>query len=157
MENQFLDIIRGLLNEAYEGVETGKPVWFSDPGTGLFTTLERVSAQQASRALYKGGSTIAAHSEHLRWSLALTNAFARGEPPAQIHWSESWSVKKVDDAAWKDLKNRLTLEFHTVRSTLPPQPDLTNPMFVSSAVGMVAHAAYHLAAIRQMWAVLEHS
>jgi hypothetical protein len=161
MENNqsetFLNIVKGLLSEAYEGVDPGKPVWFSDSGehSGMFRTLERVSAETASKPLLEGGTTIAAHAEHLRWSLALTNAFARGEAPAKMDWAESWTVKNVDSSAWEDLKTRLQAEYQTVVTHMPPQPDLSNPMFVTSAVAMVAHAAYHLSAMRQMLTVLE--
>jgi len=163
MENHpseaFVNSVKGLLSEAYEGVNPGKPVWFSDAGehSGLFRTLERLSPETASKPLLEGGSTIAAHAEHLRWSLALTNAFARGQAPARIDWAESWTVKTVDSRAWEDLRTRLKAEYQTVVTHLPPQPDLSNPMFVSSAVAMVAHAAYHLSAIRQMLTVLEQA
>ena len=163
MENSqsetFVNIVKGLLSEAYEGVNPGKPVWFSGAGTesGVFRTLERLSPEMASKPLLEGGSTIAAHAEHLRWSLALTNAFARGQAPARIHWAESWTVKTVDSSAWEDLKTRLQAKYQTLVAHLPPQPDLSNPMFVSSAVAMVAHAAYHLSAIHQMLTVLERS
>ena len=155
----FATIVKGLLGEAYEGVDPGKPVWFSDSGehSGLFRTLERLSPELASKPLLEGGTTIAAHTEHLRWSLALTNAFARGEPPAKIDWAESWTVRTVDSSTWKDLRNRLAAEYQTVVTHMPPQPDLSNPMFVTSAVAMVAHSAYHLSAIRQMLTVLEGS
>ena len=163
MENSqsetFVNIVKGLLSEAYEGVNPGKPVWFSDAGegSGLFRTLERLSPETASKPLLEGSSTIAAHAEHLRWSLALTNAYARGQAPAKIAWAESWTVKTVDPSAWEDLKSRLHAEYQTVVTHLPPQPDLSNPIFVTSAVAMVAHAAYHLSAIRQMLTVLEPS
>jgi hypothetical protein len=155
-ENPFVISIQHLLAEAYEG--TPSQSWFSDHGPtgGLFATLENIDAETASKHAIVGGSSIAAQVNHLRWSLAMSNAMMRGEKSSR-NWAESWQVQTVDDAAWKELKTSLHLEYETLRDHLPHGFDPNNPMMVTAGVALVAHAAYHLSAIRQMALMLREN
>ena len=147
--NPFVESISALLAEAYEGANG--PAWFSDrgEGSGLFATTENLGAEDASRKPNAGGSSIAAQVNHLRWSLAMSNAMMRGEQPSR-DWAESWQVQTIDDVDWKELKTALRLEYETLRRQLPTDFDPTNPMMVTAGVALVAHAAYHLSSIRQL-------
>jgi hypothetical protein len=147
--NTFVDAISKLLAEAYEGT-TGQS-WFSDhgPESGLFASLERISAENASKTPSSGGSSVAAHVNHLRWSLAMSNALMRGQKTSS-NWAESWQVQTVNAATWTELKTNLRLEYKTLRDQLPNGFDPNNPMMVTAGVSLVAHAAYHLSAIRQL-------
>jgi hypothetical protein len=147
--NTFVDGISKLLAEAYEG--TVSQSWFSDhgPESGLFATLERISAENASKNTVMGGSSIAAHVNHLRWSLAMSNALMRGQETSR-NWAESWRVQTVDAATWTELKTSLRLDYETLRDQLPNGFDPNNSRLVTAGVSLVAHAAYHLSAIRQM-------
>ena len=140
MSQVFTEVIRALLTEAFEG---SSQVWFSDRDTGLFSSLQPQSAERAS------SSGIAAHAEHLRWSLASVNAMMRGERPS-MDWKQSWTVNTVTDLEWQQLLEDLKLEYQNLQNNMPPNPDLSDRMFVTSGVALVAHAAYHLGAIRQM-------
>ena len=146
--SSFKNTLLNLFAEAYSGPQHSY-TWFIDnqPGSGLLGTLERISAEKASAP--HQGSTIAAHSEHLRWSLALTNAFARGEQP-KINWSESWSLKTADTKAWDKLRTDLKNEFETLYTNLQRQNDFSDEKMLTSIVALIPHAAYHLGAIRQM-------
>ena len=93
MSQVFTEVIRDLLTEAFEG---SSQVWFSDRDTGLFSSLHPQSAELAS------SSGIAAHAEHLRWSLASVNAMMRGERPS-MDWKQSWTVNTVTDLEWQKL------------------------------------------------------
>lgn len=141
----FVEMICNLLNEAYEG---SSPTWFSDRDTGLLPTLKSVSAQTAS-SIINDGTSIAAHTEHLRWALEKINAKMRGAPP-NMNWSESWTVQSVSKSEWATLLEQLQLEYETLISNMPANPDLNDNMCVTSGIALVAHAAYHLGAIRQM-------
>ncbi len=145
--NNFLESIKILLAEAYTG--TTQQSWFSDhgAGSGLFATLEKVSAEDASGKT--GHSSIAAHTNHLRWSLAMSNALMRGQQPSR-NWAESWEIKSVTTEEWAALKNNLHLEYETLITELPNGFDPNNPMMTTVGISLVAHAAYHLGAIRQM-------
>ena len=147
--NPFVSSVQQLLGEAYEGAPSQS--WFSDHGanSGLFATLTSISATDASRTLVSGGSSIAGHIHHLRWSLAMSNALMRGEQPSR-DWAESWTVSSVDDAAWLELQQALRLEYETLQTQLEQGFDPSNPMMTTAGIAFVAHAAYHLGAIRQM-------
>jgi hypothetical protein len=145
----FRDTLLELLSEAYTGPNHAH-TWFigNEPGSGLFGTLEGLSAEDASR-VQSHGSTVAAHTEHLRWSLAHANAFARGETPAE-GWDESWSLRVVDAAAWDELRAALRREFDTLLEAIKQQQDFSDPQMPTGIMALVPHAAYHLGAIRQM-------
>lgn len=151
------DVLRNILlelfKEAYTG-PTGPNTWFTDnrPESGLFGTLEQVSAEDASRES-PSGSSIAAHAEHLRWSLALTNAYVRGENPTPS-WAESWTVKTVDAEAWEKLQTDLRREYEEVAAALGRQEDLSDPQMLTGVMALTPHAAYHLGAVRQLVNIL---
>jgi hypothetical protein len=136
----FTEVIHALLTEAFDG---SSQVWFSDRNTGLFSSLQDLSAEQVSK------TGIAAHTNHLRWSVSNVNAMMRGERPA-MDWAQSWTLKTVSEPEWKNLLEQLRLEYQVLQTNMPPNPDLNDRMFVTSGVALVAHAAYHLGAIRQM-------
>jgi hypothetical protein len=56
-----------LLKETFEGAASTGPSAFLNKGTGLFQTLEEVSVEAASTQTKPGGSTVAAHTEHVRF------------------------------------------------------------------------------------------
>jgi hypothetical protein len=105
--------------------------------------VQNLNAEQVSKI------GIAAHTEHLRWSLSKVNAMMRGERP-EMDWAQSWTLKTVSEPEWQTLLEQLKLEYQFLQTNMPPNPDLNDRMFVTSGVALVAHAAYHLGAIRQM-------
>lgn len=147
----FANALKTLLNEAYEGPASEAPPWFSDhkPDAGIFAALDRLSAPLASTPVVPGGLTVAAHAEHLRWSLALANAFFRGGNP-QPNWAESWSVREVSPGAWDELRAALRAEFESARAFITPAGPWDHPLFLTGTMALLPHAAYHLGMIRQM-------
>ena len=79
----------------------------------------------------------------------MSNALIRGEQPSR-DWAESWTVSSVDDAAWLELQSALRLEYETLQTQLELGFNPSNPMMTTAGIALVAHAAYHLVAIRQM-------
>jgi hypothetical protein len=142
------NVLLELFSEAYTG-PNGPHTWFIDnrPGSGILGTLEGLSAEDASRPS-PTGSTIAAHAEHLRWSLALTNAYVRGENPTPS-WAESWSVTTVTAKGWDDLRADLRREYEAVFAALSRQTDVSDPQTLTGILALTPHAAYHLGALRQ--------
>jgi hypothetical protein len=72
-----------LLTEAYDGPPDPSSTWFIDnaPHSGVLGLLEDVSAVEASKSVDgsgETGTTIAAHTEHLRWSLEMMIAAIGG-------------------------------------------------------------------------------
>ena len=156
-----INCISALLTEAYAGPPDPSSTWFVDnePDSGILGIIDGVSAAEASRPVDgKGnpGSTIAANVEHLRWSLALSNAELRGEP-FQGKWKESWRLLNADLAEWDQLRAELRAEFETLRNAILSQTEFSDE-HLTGVLALLPHAAYHLGTIRQMIErVREHS
>ncbi len=142
-------ILAELFSEAYTGPNHAY-TWFigNEPDSGILGTLDSVSAEAASRR-QPSGSTVAAHTEHLRWSLAVANAYTRGETP-QLNWAESWTVHTVDAATWDKLRADLRGEYEALHYALQNQQELVGEQMLTVMLAFTPHAAYHLGAIRQM-------
>lgn len=140
--------LRGVLKEAFEGGQ-GSWTYFIDnrPGTGMLGTLDAVSAAQASQPSGAGDSTIAAHLHHVCFALNEASSFIRGDHSPR-DWSASWKVKTVDEAAWADLKARARREYEELMLAVASDA-LTSEMAFGGTIGVIAHMAYHLGAIRQ--------
>jgi hypothetical protein len=142
-----------LLTEAYAGPPNPRETWFidNDPDAGILGVLNHVSAEEASTPVDgKGdaGSTIAANVEHLRWSLANTNATIRGEP-WNPNWGESWKTMRANPEEWDRLRGNLRQEFESLRDGILRQTELPGE-YLNGVIALIPHAAYHLGVIRQM-------
>lgn len=143
------------LREAFQG-PPGPWTYFSDagPGTGLLGTIGGLSAADASREGGPGRTTIAGHVRHVCASLALTTRELRGEEVSRDR-SRSWTVLEVDDGTWAALRAELHREYETVVVAVGARADWDEDA-LGAAIGAVAHAAYHLGAIRQRLQPAEH-
>ena len=143
-----VSLLTRMLREAFAG-PPGPWTYFTDtsPGTGVFGTIGGVSAAAASQAGGPGHTTIAGHIHHLSSSLALSTLGLRGQPTSRDR-SRSWTVSRVDDAAWTDLQARLRREYETLMVTVETHA-VWDEDALGVAIGAIAHAAYHLGAIRQ--------
>lgn len=140
--------IRGVLKEAFEGGQNSWTYFIDNrPGTGMLATLDALSAVQASQPSGAGGGTIAAHVHHVCFSLAEAASFIRGDHSPR-DWSQSWAVKTVDDAAWSELRARARRAYEDLMRAIESHA-LTDEMAFGGTMGVVAHMAYHLGAIRQ--------
>jgi hypothetical protein len=139
-----------ILTEAYEGPPNPRETWFVNNAAdaGLFPTLDALSADEASRSPAPGRSTVAAHAGHLRFSLEVSRRWVTGDR-GPFDWHQSWAVSAVDDAAWAELRAGLREECRAFRRALDESGELDENTF-TGIIGGVAHAAYHLGAIKQM-------
>jgi len=146
--SEVIAIARELVAEAYEGPQPHGS-WFTSSGAdaGLFGTLAGLTADVVSRPGRPGGPSIAAHVEHLRWSLANVTATIGGAA-WNPDWSASWSVATVDEAAWRTLRADVGRAFDELRVALEREPELSDPMMLRGVLALAPHAAYHLGAIR---------
>lgn len=130
--------------------------WFLNPSqSGFVGELGEVTAKQASREPAPGRKTIASHASHINYHLTLLNRFAQGEPNpfATADWNESWVVTSVSESAWDDLRGDLRRNAEAwIDFVRQPRP--WNKIQLAGAFASVAHAAYHLGAVRQMIAWL---
>ena len=141
-----LQQLQAVLREAFEGPQQSWS-YFTDSGaeSGLFGTLERVSAAQASRVW--AGSTIAAHAHHVSFALVAAAEWIRGDHSPK-NWPEGWSVSTVDDAAWQREQQQLRSRYEDLRRAIQSHAT-SGEESMGGSIGAVAHAAYHLGAIRQ--------
>src|SRR5437867_7377532 len=104
-------LLRRMLREAFEG-PPGPWTYFTDtsPATGVFGTIDGLSAADASHEGGPGRTTIAGHVHHLTASVALSTKGLRGESTSRDR-SRSWTVSVVDEAEWAGLGTRLRDEY----------------------------------------------
>ena len=146
MRGQLLAVLR----EAFEG---SSQAWsyFTDnnPEAGIFGTIGSKTAREASAVT--GGTTIAAHVHHAAFALEASTAWIKGDRSSR-DWKESWETSTVDESSWTELRDRLRRAYEDLRSAIE-QHGMASVEAVGGAIGAVAHAAYHLGAIRQKVAV----
>lgn len=153
LQERLVRCVTVLLDETFAG-PPGRSSWYTEshPGAGLFGTLDAVPAGVASTPPGPGRATIAAHVEHLRFSLDLANRALRGEDPyPTADWKASWAVQQVDDAAWQRLRASLRDEYLALREALQsPGAWAEDDEALTGVLAAICHGAYHLGAIRQM-------
>ena len=140
--------LANLLREAFAG-PPGPWTYFTDnrPGVGILSTVEALTAAEASLALEPGGATIAGHVHHVRASLAGSTELIikkRASPDR----TGTWTVNQVTDAEWKEQQAKLRAQYEISLQTIQSRMDWDEDG-LGAAAGAVAHAAYHLGAIRQ--------
>lgn len=129
---------------------------FLDKGTSLFETLENVSAEEAPRAIHENAATIAAHVEHTGFYLDVLTKLMQTETREKVDWREIWErVKTVSPAEWNLQKQRLRESYRKTIETIETRENWENDFGIGSALGVLAHTAYHLGAIRQIATAIE--
>ncbi len=125
---------------------------YLDQKAGLFDTLNAISAEQASRPVAEGGTSIAAQVEHTRFYLDAITQFMNGRTE-KVDWQESWQLEQVTPEAWEGLKQDLKAVYESVTAKLKSIESWGDDE-VGDSMALVVHTAYHLGAIRQMMRVL---
>jgi len=143
-----VSLLTRMLREAFDG-PPGPWTYFTDtsPGTGAFGTIGGLSALQASERGGPGRTTIAGHVNHLSSSLALSILGLRGQSTSRDR-GRSWTVTTVDDHSWAGLQARLRGEYESLLVAVETHT-VWDEDALGVAIGAIAHAAYHLGAIRQ--------
>lgn len=149
----FIKALFALLKETFEGADTDFGTMYLDQNTALFATLEQITAEQASAPLFEGGTTVAAHCEHLRFYIEFLNNYLN-ENFEIVDWKESWKTKSVNEAEWTILQGQLQKTYQTVIDTFKDVEEWTD-FKISGALGILTHTAYHLSAIRQTLKIIE--
>lgn len=142
----FTQALSLLFRETFEGMPApGQPV-FLDRDAGIFATLGAIDAAQASTEM--NSTTIAAHSEHTRFYLELLDNYLNVDLRI-IDFKQSWRVKTVSEDEWDELRENMSRIYRKAGETFDKKDDWALDT-ITVAVGIVAHTAYHLGAIRQM-------
>ncbi len=143
---QFVEAAAYLLRETFEGSPEGQPSAYLDRGTGFFSTLDATSADAASKEFR--GTTIAAQTEHAKFYLDRLCEYINGRTEP-VNWEDSWLIETVNDAEWDALRASVRKAYENSLKCLAENRPWTG-MQVGMAMGMIAHSAYHLGAIRQI-------
>lgn len=144
-KNDFLKPLMYLLHETFEGSpEEGSA--YLDRGIGIFNTLEKLSAAQVSQEV--NGITIAAHTEHFKFYLDRLCEFINGRAE-KVNWEQSWLIDDVDETEWDALRTGVKNSYKGVLQCLANIPEWNGDK-TGMAIGILAHTAYHLGAIRQI-------
>ena len=139
-----------LLRELTDGTPTTGGYMLNRGDKGLFASLERISAEEAS-TIVRGGSSIAAHIDHVMYYLALMNRWAAGEknPWKGADWKASWTRTSVTQESWASLRHAFETETQRWLQTVS-QPREVNETELTSMLASIVHLGYHIGAIRQM-------
>jgi hypothetical protein len=122
-------------------VGTDPQFWY----TGVISAIQDLTAEQASRTLLPGYSTIAAHAEHIRVSLNYVRRTFAGET-LNIEW---WPLQMVDTAQWEELKQQLQAEYEATIAFVKAK-SFWREEGLTQMLDSLAHIAYHAGAIRQL-------
>lgn len=142
----FLKSIVYLLRETFEGSPEGQPSAYLDRGIGIFDTLEGLSAADVSREINE--TTIAAQTEHAKFYLDRLCEFLRGRTE-RVNWEDSWLIETVNETEWNALRDGMKKSYEGILRCLAEIKDW-NETQIGMAMGILAHTAYHLGAIRQI-------
>ena len=145
-QDDFTQALSILFRESFEGMTTPEEQVFLDLNTGMFTTLGKISAEQASTEI--NSNTIAAHAEHARFYIELLDNYLN-KVLRIMDFKESWRIKPVSEDEWDKLRENLSRTYRKLSETLQKNEEW-NLNTITVAMGIVAHTAYHLGAIRQM-------
>ena len=143
------DTLPVLFAELVDGVSGTEGYTLNKGDPGLLRSLDKLSATAAS-AITRTGSSIAAHVDHLRYSLSLMNRWNAGENPfGDADWTVSWRKTRVTAAQWKQLREELAAEAHRWLENLRNPRELGQSE-LNGVAGSIVHLAYHVGAIRQI-------
>ncbi len=145
-QTDFTTALSILFKETFEGMLTAEEQVYLAHDTGIFATLGKLSAEQASTEI--NSTTIAAHGEHARFYIELLNNYLNRDMRV-VDFKQSWRVSKVSEDEWDDLRENLSKTYRKTSETLEKN-DVWGLDTITVAMGIVAHTAYHLGAIRQM-------
>lgn len=138
-----------LLAELVDGSSPKGGYMLNRDDVGLLRSIDRLSAAEAS-TIVNGGSSIAAHVDHLTYGISLMNRWAAGENPwKDADWSASWRRTSVTDETWEKARRALADEAHKWLAALREPRDVDESE-LTGMIGSIAHLAYHMGAIRQM-------
>jgi hypothetical protein len=147
--HNFREAMLTLLREALDGPAPSGAFFLNRGDGGLLASLDALSAETAS--VQPGGrSSVAAHTDHLRYGLALLNRWAQGENPwHDANYAVSWKRQHVNEDEWRALREALTKEARAWIDACSTRRDW-DALDMTEAFASVVHLAYHLGAIRQI-------
>ena len=147
--SSFATSLTTLMKELVDGTAPTGGYMLNKGDVGLLRALDTLSAKEASQII-NGGSSIAAHVDHVTYYISLMNRWAGGEKPWRTaDWAASWRRTTVTDEGWQESRRALAEESRKWMAVLAEPRDVETPE-LSGMLASIVHLAYHLGAIRQM-------
>lgn len=147
----FRNTLFALLDETFEnhhGI-------YLDRDTGLFRTLESVSAQEASIPVGGKCATLAAQVAHVTFYLEVLERYVVQHDTSRVDWGEVWrTVSAVTPEEWSVLKSRLEATYRRIFNIFQDYPTWDEDS-MGGSLACVVHTAYHLGEIRQALCMLK--
>lgn len=118
---------------------------------GFVDTMKSLSAGVVSSHPGDGRKPIVSHANHVLFGLTLVARALDGDLHAfdDVDWDEAWKLEQVDDDAWAALVGKLESTARHIIDKAPTTPAADEIMF-TGLLGVPAHTAYHLGAVRQI-------
>ncbi len=150
-QQDFLNNLYALLDETFEnhhGI-------YLDKNNALFTTLDTISAQEASIPVGGKCATLAAQVAHVNFYLEVLERYVVHHDTSRVDWGEIWrTVKEVTPEEWEESKRKLRETYGRIQEMFR-----TNPVWdeesIGGAMAVIVHTAYHLGEIRQALCTLK--
>ncbi|MBI5298184.1 MAG: hypothetical protein HY869_22125 [Chloroflexi bacterium] len=147
----FRSVLLDMLDETFEnhhGI-------YLDRDTGLFRTLETVSAQEASIPVGGKCATLAAQVAHVIFYLEVLERYVVHQNSSPVDWGEVWrTVSGVTPDEWDALKAELEATYRRIYQMLQDN-EVWNEDSLGGSLAVVVHTAYHLGEIRQALCTLK--
>jgi len=142
----YLSEVEELMRETFEGGLPGKGTQYLDHDSGILNTLRSRTAKEVSQELGRHPS-VAAHVRHMMFHLKVASEWIKGDH-GKRDWKGSFLPQTVTEEEWDLLLaafEEAKEEYLKVIRALPEEKQVSE----SGAMGVIAHLAYHLGAIRQ--------
>lgn len=141
----FTEALFLFLVETFES-SPGSGSMYLNKKAGLFSTLDSLSAEQASREVL--GTTVAAQVFHTAFYVRALERYLGGFT-GKTDWDESWTTRIVTEPEWDALKAQLRDDYERATQKLRAVTDWGEDQ-LDFGMSIVVHSAYHLGAIRQL-------
>lgn len=144
-----------LLQEAYDGPPNPDTTLFvnNHPDAGVLGTVKHLNAEQAWYRPDGLSHSVAEHLTHMLFALNHASQCAAADQDLEADWEESWSAGEPDEAHWQTLQRQLREAHLRMRMWVHADETFATKQNIARLLAAIAHAAYHLGAIRQVAAL----
>ncbi|MCT6925364.1 hypothetical protein [Metasolibacillus sp.] len=154
MDETLRNSVKAMIKETFEGPPIPvKGSWFTnpEPNSGIFGVLEESTFDEASLLIH--GTTLAAHTDHIRYHMWGTNGILNTGKQPKMEWEKSWEIQAVDEEQWAQIQKDLHNEYQVLLQAIDAIEE--NEVLSNVVIPSLAHSAYHLGAIRQMLKIIK--
>jgi hypothetical protein len=147
VSEEMIHEIKEILRETFYGSRPGEGTQYLDHDSGIINTLRGLTAEQASQR-HGSHPSIAAHVRHMNFHMKTAYEWISGDRRKR-DWKASFMPQGVNPEEWAGLLKgfeQTKEEYLHVICSLPAEKLISE----SGSLGVVAHLAYHLGAIRQL-------